>query len=284
MSKKLDGIYRAKTLYDGLWKLYEGKTALRYTTGIDELDPIMRLIKPSFILMTGVPNCGKSSLTFQILMETAKKHDFKWFIYSPESSLEVNLKRLIEKFVKKPFDPMFKNRCTIDEVAEAVDFIDKHFFFVDKKNDTPDVDWILDRARYCSEEYGIDGIVLDPYNEINPDRKNLREDEHISVLISKIKRFNRETESITFMVAHPTKQIRNADGLFEVKSLFDVSGSANWNNKCDLGVIVTRDFDKEITKVRVAKVREIQVQGNIGEIQVKWSDETRCFETLFNKF
>jgi len=253
MSKKLDGIYRAKTLYDGLWKLYEGKTALRYTTGIDELDPIMRLIKPSFILMTGVPNCGKSSLTFQILMETAKKHDFKWFIYSPESSLEVNLKRLIEKFVKKPFDPMFKNRCTIDEVAEAVDFIDKHFFFVDKKNDTPDVDWILDRARYCSEEYGIDGIVLDPYNEINPDRKNLREDEHISVLISKIKRFNRETESITFMVAHPTKQIRNADGLFEVKSLFDVSGSANWNNKCDLGVIVTRDFDKEITKVRVAR-------------------------------
>ena len=103
MSKKLDGIYRAKTLYDGLWKLYEGKTALRYTTGIDELDPIMRLIKPSFILMTGVPNCGKSSLTFQILMETAKKHDFKWFIYSPESSLEVNLKRLIEKFVKKTF-------------------------------------------------------------------------------------------------------------------------------------------------------------------------------------
>jgi len=282
---KIDGIHTAKSLYDGLWELYEGKTCKRYSTGFKDLDPIMQLVKPSFILMTGTPNCGKSSLTYDIIMRTAKEHGFSYMIYSPEHSLEVNLKRLVEKYVQKPFDTMFENRCTIDEVTEAVDFINEHFFFIDKKEDSPDIDWILQRAKYCVENYQIDGIVTDPYNEINPARANLREDEHISVLISKIKRFNRENNIISFMVAHPTKQIRNADGLFEVKSLYDVSGSSHWNNKADIGVIVTRDFERGQTKVRVAKVREVDVQGNIGEITLRWNNSTKCYDSLMdNKF
>lgn len=285
MNDKIDGIHTAKSLYDGLWQLYEGKTCKRYSTGFKDLDPIMQLVKPSFILMTGTPNCGKSSLTYDIIMRTAKEHGFKFMIYSPEHSLEVNLKRLVEKYVQKPFDTMFENRCTIDEVTEAVDFINEHFFFIDKKEDSPDIDWILQRAKYCVENYQIDGIVTDPYNEINPARANLREDEHISVLISKIKRFNRENNIISFMVAHPTKQIRNADGLFEVKSLYDVSGSSHWNNKADIGVIVTRDFERGQTKIRVAKVREVDVQGNIGEITLRWNNSTKCYDSLMdNKF
>ena len=280
-----DGIHRANDLYEDLWKLYEGKTCKRYTTGFKDLDPIMRLVKPSFILMTGTPNCGKSSLTFDIIMRCAKQHDFKFVIFSPEHSLAVNLKRLIEKYVHKPFDNMFDNRCTIEEVQEAVGFINEHFYFIDKKGDSPDVDWILDRARYCVDEFGCDGLVTDPYNEINPARSNLREDEQISLLISKIKRFNRETNTITFMVAHPTKQIRNADGIFEVKSLYDVSGSSHWNNKADIGVIVTRDFERGQTTVRVAKVREVDVQGNIGEIVLRWNNSTKCYDSLMeNKF
>ena len=280
-----DGIHKAKDLYEDLWKLYEGKTCKRYKTGFKDLDPIMRIVKPSFILMTGVPNCGKSSLTFDIIMRTAKEHDFKYVIFSPEHSLAVNLKRLIEKYVHKPFDAMFgENRCTIEEVQDAVAFINEHFYFIDNKGDSPDIDWIIDRARYCVNEFGCDGLVTDPYNEINPARSNLREDEHISLLISKIKRFNRETNTITFMVAHPTKQIRNADGMFEVKSLYDVSGSSHWNNKADIGVIVTRDFERGQTKVRVAKVREVDVQGNIGEITLRWNNDTKCYDSLMDKF
>ncbi len=285
MNEKIDGIHTAKSLYDGLWELYEGKTCLRYSTGFKDLDPLMKLIKPSFILMTGTANCGKSSLTYDIIMRTAKEHNLKFMIFSPEHSLAVNLKRLVEKYVHKPFDSMFDNRCTIDEVQEAVEFINEHFFFVDKKGDSPDIDWILDRARFCVDNYGVDGIVTDPYNEINPARANLREDEHISVVISKIKRFNRETNTISFMVAHPTKQIRNADGLFEVKSLYDVSGSSHWNNKADIGVIVTRDFEKGQTKVRIAKVREIGVGGNIGETTLRFNMKTMCYDSLVeNRF
>ena len=82
---------------------------------------------------------------------------------------------------------------------------------------------------------------------------------------------------ITMMVAHPTKQTRNAEGQFVVNSLYDVSGSSHWNNKADVGIIVTRDYEDESTLIRIAKIREIDVQGTIGQCKMRWSPEKRIF-------
>lgn len=279
--KKIEGVYRAKDLTEDIWDLYKGKSQKRYYCGFSSIDPFFKIIKPSFNLFTGTPNSGKSSLTLEIALRTAREHGFKFLIFSPESSLAVNLKRLIEKYVQKPFDIMFHNRADETEVLEAIEFIHEHFLFLDMEQESPSIDWILERARLVHEEFDIDGLIIDPYNEINNERDNgLREDEHISSLISKIKRFNRETNTFTFLVAHPTKQIRSADGTFKVNSLFDVSGSANWNNKADVGIIVTRDHENKTTNVRIAKVREIDVQGNIGECTIRWNNSTKCFEDI----
>ncbi|QDP61035.1 MAG: putative ATP-dependent helicase [Prokaryotic dsDNA virus sp.] len=282
-NKKIDGIYRATDLTEQLWDLYKGKSHKQYHVGFPCLEHYFKIIKPSFILITGVPNCGKSSLTYDIIMNLAELHKFKFLIFSPEHSLATNLKRLIEKRCKKPFDIIFKDRASETEVLRAFEFINEHFFFVDRKGHAPDVDWILDRAQYCADTFNIDGLIIDPYNEIDPARTNIREDEHISLLISKIKRFNRENEIFSFMIAHPTKQIRNPDGKFTVNSLYDVSGSAHWNNKSDVGIIVERDFEAEVTNVRIAKVREIDVQGRIGEVTLKWNDKTRCFHDIMGR-
>jgi twinkle protein len=275
----MKGIFQVKDIREELHKLYDGVSHTRYSTGFDELDPLLRIVKPSFLVWTGTPNSGKSSLIYDIIIRMSKKDNFKWCVYSPEHSLGANLKRLVEKFTQKPFDKMFTERASGQEVSEALEFIANHFFFLDGVGETPDIDWILERAKFCADEFKIDGIVLDPYNEINPARNNLREDEHISLLISKIKRFNRENDVVTFLVAHPTKQIRQPDGQFRVNSLYDISGSAHFNNKADAGVIVSRDFELEQTTVRVEKIREIDVQGNIGECIVKWCNKTRCFHS-----
>tara|TARA_R100000655_G_scaffold40580_2_gene76324 strand:- start:20499 stop:21341 length:843 start_codon:yes stop_codon:yes gene_type:complete len=280
MSEKIDGVYRALDLTEPLWQLYQGKSQKRYDIGFDNAKDCIKIIKPSFMVITGIPNCGKSSWTYDVLMRTAKMHNFKYLIFSPEHNSTVNLKRLIEKYCKKPFDIMFKNRVNESEVIEAIEFIQEHFYFLDKSEESPNIDWILDRARKVKEVYDIDGMLLDPYNEICPARNNLREDEHISVLISKIKRFNRETETVTFMVAHPTKQIRNADGVFEVKSLFEISGTAHWANKCDVGIIVTRDYERGCTKIRIAKVREVDVQGVVSEFTIAWNNDTKCYDDI----
>lgn len=274
---KIDGIYTARDLYTDVMDLYAGKTFKQYSVGFKDLEPYLKILKPSFNIFTGTPNSGKSSLTLDIMMRLAKSDNMKFLLFSPESELGVNLQRVIEKYLHKPFASVFPNRATEKEVIEALAFIQEHFFFVDRKGGLPDVDWILERAKFCVDNYSIDGLLIDPYNELSPMR-TLREDEHISMLISKIKRFNRETNTITFLVAHPTKQIRNTEGKFEVKSAYDISGGAMFNNKGDTITIVTRDFENHVTQVRVCKVREDTIQGSIGECTLKFNPETRCYE------
>ena len=285
---KLDGIYTARDLYKDVNDLYEGKGHERFDVGFINLDQIFHITKPMFVVVTGVPNSGKSSLVYDMAMNLAKIHDHKFVIYSPEHSLALNLKRMIEKYCEKPFDDFMPNRLSFDEMVDALKFIQDHFYFIDKKEDSPDIQWILEKARICVDEFGIDCLITDPYNEIGNTRTTFSETEHISVMISDIKRFNRETKTYTFMVAHPNKQIRDPEtGMFKVKSLYEISGSSHFNNKCDVGMIVTRDYELEETEVRIAKVREIDVQGQIGSCRFKWNNKTRCFHavnsTVFNK-
>lgn len=276
---KLEGIYTARDLYKDVEELYEGKVHKQFTTGtFPELDSIFKIVKPMFVVVTGVPNSGKSSLTYDIAMAHAKKNNFKFCIYSPEHSLAMNLKRMIEKYVMKPFDTFFEHRLSKEEMIEALKFIQEHFYFIDKKSESPDIKWILEKAKVCVDEFGIDCLITDPYNEIGNTRTTFSETEHISALISDVKRFNRETNTVTFMVAHPNKQIRDSDtGMFRVKSLYEISGSSHFNNKCDVGIIVTRDYENEHTEIRIAKVRELDLMGSISETIVEWDNYTRCF-------
>jgi twinkle protein len=41
-----------------------------------------------------------------------------------------------------------------------------------------------------------------------------------------------------------------------VPTLYDVSGSANWKNKCDVGLVVHRNFETGEVDIVVEKVRE----------------------------
>tara|TARA_Y100001937_G_scaffold33786_1_gene48158 strand:+ start:1226 stop:2101 length:876 start_codon:yes stop_codon:yes gene_type:complete len=274
---KLDGIFTARDIYKDVKSLYDGKTGQLYSTGFAPIDELIKLPKPSFTVITGSPNSGKSSFVFDMAVRMFQDHDFKWLVFSPEHSLAMSLKRVIEKDVEKPFDEKWVNRMSEQEMIDSMAKMQDSFFFIDKVGDAPDIDWILERAQYVKDNYGLDGLIIDPYNEIQQMNVTAREDMHISNLISKIKRFNRENGCLTFMIAHPTKSIKNKEtGNYEVNSAYDISGSANWNNKCDFCIIVNREFEKERTEIRVTKVREIS-HGEIGSRYLKFNPKTMCY-------
>lgn len=280
MSKKIDGLYTARDLWESVKDLHSGNTSQPYDVGFTSLEDNYKVARGTFHVWTGVPNHGKSSFLADILMNMAKIHGWRFCLFSPEHSMANNIKRLAEKFMMKPFDYGMRDRITKDELVTTLAFIQEHFFFIDMENESPDIKWILDVARQAKEEYKIDGLVLDPYNEINPSRKgNLREDEHISNVISDIKRFNRETECVTWLVAHPTKLPRESDGTYNVDS-YSISGSAHFANKADLICVVSRNFAEEKTAFQVKKVREADLYGQISETFFKWNTKTRCFHQL----
>jgi twinkle protein len=50
---------------------------------------------------------------------------------------------------------------------------------------------------------------------------------------------------LIFLVAHPTKMKKDTSGKYDIPSLYDISGSANFYNKCDYGFCVHRKTDEK---------------------------------------
>ena len=129
-------------------------------------------------------------------------------------------------------------------------------------------------------KYGVKGIIIDPYNEINSERGiGKREDEHIKDIISKCKKFCRTHEISMWVVAHPAKLPRE-NGIINPPTLYDVSGSAHWNNMCDIGLVVHRDFENNKTRVITRKVREQGLYGNIGECYFTYDLQERVYKEV----
>ena len=91
--------------------------------------------------------------------------------------------------------------------------------------------------------YGIRGLVIDPYNELDHQRPlHMTETEYVSQMLTKIKRFAQHNDVHVWFVAHP-RQLQGWRG--EPPNLYDISGSAHFINKADNGIVIHRNRDPE---------------------------------------
>ena len=151
------------------------------------------------------------------------------------------------------------------ELRQGIDWLNNHFHFIESGDEIPTIDYILDRAKQINLRYGLDGLVIDPFNKIDATRDGgKREDEHIRDLIAKCQRFGQYYNTTVWMVAHPHKLYRTDEGIIPAPDLYQIAGSAHWNNMADVGMVVHRDFETNETRVIMRKIREQDVYGNIG--------------------
>ena len=137
----------------------------------------------------------------------------------------MHVRRLVQMQTRKAFDEGFENRMTKEELNRSLEFINKHFYFIETRDSVPTIETILDVAKSSVFKFGINGLVIDPYNEVDAKRSgNTREDEHIRDFISLCKRFSRVYEVVTWCVAHPTKLPKGNDGSYLPPSAYDISG------------------------------------------------------------
>lgn len=276
----IEGIYTVRNYKKEIFDIYEGNIQKPLSTGFKILDMIYKIQPSTFHLVTGVPNHGKSNFIDQIAVNMNKNYGWKFCIFSPEHSTPQHIRRIVEKIVKKPFDDGLNARMSKDELESGLRNLNDNFYFIENKDTIPSIDWILSKAKQSALKFGIKGIIIDPYNEINSTREgNKREDEHIRDIISKCKKFCRTHEITMWMVAHPSKLPRD-NGKINPPTLYDVSGSAHWANMCDIGLVVHRDFDSNKTRVILRKVREQGVYGNIGECFFNYDVSDRVYKEV----
>jgi twinkle protein len=139
------------------------------------------------------------------------------------------------------------------EYEAAKQYANDNFFFIYPESYT--MGNILDKARSLVRKKGIKALVIDPYNRVESEQDYRQsETQHISKVLDQLTNFAQQNDVLVFLMAHPTKMPKNPDGKFQVPTLYDISGSANFYNKADFGISVHRDKEFGWTEIHVQKV------------------------------
>lgn len=264
------GIHEFSEVEDRFDDLY--RTGLRpgFSTGWPSVDPFYTVKPGQWTMLTGIPGHGKSSWLDGLMVNMAEMNNWRFGVFSPENQpVERHFASLLEKRLAKPFSRGQTTRISTGEKNLMKRWLDDHFKMIlpDEENGSWTLDSVLRLAKLLVYRHGIRGLIIDPWNELDHSRSaSISETQHISECLTKIRRFARLYDVHVWIVAHPTKLMKNADGKYPVPTPYDVSGGANWRNKADNAISIYRNPDEEdfdITDIYVQKIRFREV-GSIG--------------------
>jgi twinkle protein len=131
----------------------------------------------------------------------------------------------------------------------------------------PDKDFtlesILEHVKQLKLKHGVDCFVIDAWNKLEHKHNGTNETKYIGESLDKLAIFCELYNVHCFLVAHPRKINKDKlSGKYELPTLYDVAGSANFYNKTDNGIAVYRDAENK-TWVYVQKVK-FSHWGEIG--------------------
>lgn len=266
----------------------------KFDIGFGLLGENYRVRLGDFVVVTGVPGLGKSTFANDLCCRLALNHGLKIAWASFEQAPQRDHKRALRSWYGRPYnagldvdprgDAPTREGCpayqlSTSELAEADAWIDKHHvFIVPSEDDDVTLDWMLDRMEAAVIQFGVQVIVIDPWNEM--DHARARDEtmtEYVGRAIKTFKRFARKFQVHMIVVAHPTKSLKDGDGKYKMPTLYDISDSANWYNKCDLGLIVHRE-NADDTIIKVQKSRYHEEIGRPGEVRMHYGRDDRRFK------
>lgn len=273
----VEGLYEATAFAARLQDIYDGKLSAGLKTGISALDDHYSVPMGFVTVVTGWPNDGKSTLVDNILANLAAADDLKVATWSPENPPELHIAKLIELHAGKAFFPGPAFRMAEGEAAEHLQWVNEHFYFLaENEADDATIDSILDRAEVAVQRYGINILLLDPYNYISRPSGDLNDAEWARRLMVRLKKFAQSHEVHVFLVAHPKQAISGFTK--QIPTGFHISGGAQFNNITDFGMTVFRPEGVDLTQVHVWKVRH-KWHGKKGVATLEFDPLTSRFLT-----
>ena len=268
---KLDGVYR-------LSELPPKAMPPALEIGVAGLAPHYRIRRGDFCVITGLPGHGKTSLVNEIACRMAHGHGWSTVFASFEQSPQIDHRRALRSFHAGKREA----EMTLFEQADADAWIDRHFaFVVAGEDDETTLLWVLEKVSAAILRFEASLVVIDPWNEMDHARpRDMTTTEYVGFALRQFKRLAQRHAVHVIVVAHPAKMQRGKDGKYPFPGLYDISDSAHWSNKADIGVVVHRAslIDDKETTIRVVKSRYHSAIGVPGEITVVWDEGRTRFE------
>lgn len=216
------------------------------TTGLKATDDIMALpAEGRLIVITGIPNHGKSSWAMFAMTHLMRAHRRRFMVFSPEMEpWQEFVAQVAGVLYAKPFWPHpLLEPMTEEEITSAEAWLHSRLAMIvadpDRDDEAPTLDWIIDRAREMVLQTGATDLVIDPWNELEHRRGDMSETDYIGRSLQRLRAFSRRHGCNVWIIAHPTKQMPAKPGeKLEPPGLYSINGSANWANKADLGITI----------------------------------------------
>ena len=267
------GLFNVNDFSSELLNLYENGNQGGHYTGWFSLDKFYSVRQGEVSIVTGIPSHGKSEFVDALMINLANRNDWRFTVFSPENyPTQTHIARLAQKFVGKPFSKNYLNYMTRDELITAKEWLQEHFMFIAPPDHELSIDHIITKAKIAVMRYGIKGLSIDPWNELDHSRPASKsETEYISECLTKIRRFARTYRVHVWLIAHPTKLQRGRDGKYPIPTPYDVSGSAHFRNKADNCITIWRDLldEERAVEIHVQKIRFREV-GKVGMVKLRY--------------
>lgn len=248
------GVFGVEDVWDDIMDLYHNGMPKGAKSGDRQFDEHLGCMPGELTMVTGIPSHGKSIYLDQISLGLCLNSEWKFGVCSPESfPMSFYFTRLIKRLVGKKFSAQ---NITPYELQQCKDWLSMRYHLINPEEGFT-VDSVLEKARMLVVRKGIHGLILDPWNRIeNSKPSNMPDGEWIVQCLIKIITFAQKHKVHVFLVAHPTKMQKSADGSnYQIPNLYSISGSAHFFNMTQNGFTVFRNYVTNMTEIHFQKVK-----------------------------
>lgn len=244
---------------DKIMQFYETGYEKGCSTGWASLDEIFTIKTGYMMIITGIPSRGKSFVADNLLYNLTKENNWKHLICSFENTLENHFARFVSFHTGKKFGKQYIER---EEVEQALDYFNNYLFRVELTK-MWNIDDLILQLEYMKKRFDIQTFTIDPYNRMD-NKTTEREDKYIGSILSKLSMAAKRLDVLIIFIAHPKKPSEKD----QVPSMYSISGSSDWYNMADYGVIIHRDRvgDSLVdeVQVKVEKVKDFHIGDPSG--------------------
>jgi twinkle protein len=269
----VSGTFKVSDVIENIFELYENGLPETISPKHDcfgNIKDVFTVMKGHLVVGTGIPSHGKSNFTEWYVLNLIKDYNFKASFFSPEHHpFELHHTTFIEKTFGKSFwyGTSECPRVSKTEIAQYKNWAEEKIYLTGTENgEFPTWDWLFNKMKEQLFNYGINIFVIDAFNKLGFNEKGNKID-LINSVLTKLTMFAQMNNVIVFLVAHPTKMQKGADGLYLKPTLYDVSGSSDFRNQTHDGFGIYRYFEDEENEPKTVFENlktKMKFQGVIG--------------------
>jgi len=270
----LENVSTLKTVENDLKDFVKHGFKPGFQVGLQNFDKIFSTYTGQFITVTGIPSSGKSDFVDQMVVGYNNNYGWKTAFASPENQ---PIYLHAHKLMRKHWGDM-PSRSDIggSKWKQVANHVNDNYYFIDM--DKYSLESVLRKGAELVKRKGIKCLVIDPYNKVR-DTNAVSDDVNRYTMdyLSKIESFCKKYDVLTFIVAHPTKMMRDQNGKIQEPTMYNIKGGGEWYDASYHGILVHRDYEAKNTKVKVLKVKFQNLGENGGESYFTWEPRSGSF-------